>query len=907
MVAKEAEATSGKAGVPPWHAMPVAAVLGRLATTRRGLSTAEAGRRLARHGPNRVAGAPRRGALARFLAQFDNVLIYVLLGSAMVTAGLRHWVDTGVIVGVVVVNAVIGFIQEGKAERSLEAIRAMLAPQATVLREGRRMVIAAEALVPGDIVVLRAGDRVPADLRLIEARGLAIDEAPLTGESQAVEKSVAPVAEAAPLAERASMAYGGTLVTHGAAVGVVAATGTATEIGRISAMVAEVRPLSTPLLRQMAGFGRWLTGAILAVAAATFAFGVLVRGFAAGEMFMAAVGLVVAAIPEGLPAIMTIALAIGVMDMARRNAIVRRLPAVETLGSVTVICSDKTGTLTRNELMVQSLVTGFAVYEVTGDGYAPEGTFAVAGEAAAPAACADLLAAARAALLCNDAELACDEGAWTVNGDPTDGALSALAMKAGLDIAFERRVRPRTDLIPFESEHRFMATLHHDHEGHGLIYLKGAPERVLAMCADQEIAGRRAPLDSAYWSAKVEALAAAGQRVLAIAWRPATPEHRILEFRDVAQGLTLIAVFGLIDPPRPEAIAAVARCRAAGIRVKMITGDHPVTAQAIAARFALGGDDRVLTGADLDRLDDAGLSRVAGEVEVFARTAPEHKLRLVRALQGAREVVAMTGDGVNEAPALKCADIGVAMGRKGTEAAKEASEMVLADDNFATIVEAVEQGRTVYDNLRKSILFVLPTSGGEALTIVAAVVLGQALPITPVQILWVNMVTAVTLGLALAFEPTEPGVMVRPPRRPGAPILSPFLMWRVLFVSLLLLGGAFGLYEWQRGLGAGVEAARTVAVNALVAGEAVYLINCRRILARCWSPQAVFGSRPVVTAIVVVAGFQGLLTYWPVMQGLFATAAVDARGWLGIGLFAIALFILVEGEKAVSRRLGAAV
>ncbi|MGI9413937.1 MAG: HAD-IC family P-type ATPase, partial [Hyphomicrobiales bacterium] len=845
----------------------------------------------------------RRGPMRRLLAQFNNVLLYVLLGSAAVTAALGHGVDTIVILAVVLINAIIGFVQEGRAEHALEAIRTMLSPHADVRRGGRRMTVMAEMLVPGDVVLVQSGDRVPADLRLLDAKSLQIDEAALTGESVAVEKTSAPVRGDAELGDRGSMAYAGTLVTYGKGTGIVVETGARSEIGRISATLAGIEPLTTPLLRQISVFAQWLTGAILLVSAGTFAFGFLVQGYSASEMFMAAVAFAVAAIPEGMPPVMTISLAIGVTRMAQRNAIVRRLPAVEALGSVTVICTDKTGTLTRNELMVETVVTAAQSYTVTGAGYEPVGVFCLSEEPVATGDHPDLMSVARAALLCNDAELTEKDGLWELQGDPTDGALMTVGLKAGLDTRFERQSWPRMDLIPFESEHRFMASLHHDHAGHGRIYVKGAPERILDMCAGQRSDDGDVPLDRAYWLGRIEAMASQAQRVLAIADRKVSSDHRELRFEDAEDGLTLLGLFGLIDLPRTDAVEAVALCRQAGIRVKMITGDHAATAAAIAAKFGLGGTHATVTGKELDRISGDALVTVAREADVFARAMPDHKLRLVQALQADGEVVAMTGDGVNDSPALKRADIGVAMGRKGTEAAKEAAEIVLADDNFASIAHAVEEGRTVYENLKKSILFLLPTSGGEALIIVTAILLGQTLPVTPVQILWVNMITAVTLGIALAFEPTETDVMKRPPRAPDAPILSAFLTWRVAFVSLLLLAGAFGLFTWQRATGASLETARTVAVNTLVVGEIVYILNCRRIAGPSWTWDGMFGSRPILISIAIVIVFQVLITYMPFMQLLFQTAPLGAAAWAQIALFGAGLFALVELEKATLQRL----
>ena len=887
--------------VPAWHSLPAQGVLRMLATAHAGLPPDEAAQRLAEYGQNRLPAARRDSLLMRFARQFHNVLIYVLLASAFITALLAHWVDCGVIVGVVLINAIIGVIQEGKAERALDAIRNMLSPNAMVLRDGQRREIPAEQLVVGDIVLLSSGDKIPADLRLIETRQLRIEEAVLTGESEPVEKDVAAVDAHAVTGDRHCMAYSGTLVVYGQARGVVIATGAATEIGRISGMIASVDTLETPLLRQMARFGQQLTAVILLLAALTFSFGVWVRNYDWPEMFFAAVGLAVAAIPEGLPAIMTITLAIGVQRMAKRNAIIRRLPAVETLGSVTVICSDKTGTLTRNEMTVQRILTAGCVFEVSGSGYSPHGGFSVAEREVFVEDHPELIELGRAALLCNDAELHRSGNEWTLGGDPTEGALLTLAAKTGLDIAFEREALRRTDLIPFESQHRFMATLHHDLEGHAFIFLKGAPEQVLEVCQFERTNGDDRPLRFNDWQQTMQDAARKGLRLLAVAMRPTADEHHALSLADVQNGFSLLGVFGIGDPPRDEALLAVARCRSAGIAVKMITGDHLDTACAIGARFGLAADG-AMTGAEIERMDAAALRVAVTGADIFARASPEHKLALVQALQANGEVVAMTGDGVNDAPALKRADVGVAMGRKGTEAAKEAAEMVLADDNFASIAAAVEEGRTVYDNLRKSLVFVLPTNGGEAMVIVAAIFLGLTLPITPVQILWVNMVTAVTLSLALAFEPSEAGVMSRPPRDPAEPLLNAFLLWRVFFVSCLVVAGALGFFLWEQARGESIAAARTVAVNALVMGEIFYLFNCRFLFAPSYSLHGFIASRPVLISIAVVVALQALFTYVPLFQQLFGTAAIDTVAWWRILLFGVVLFVAVEIEKAVLRR-----
>jgi magnesium-transporting ATPase (P-type) len=892
--------------LPEWHSLPAQEVLVALAANSGGLTAAAALRRFEQYGPNRLPAARKDGLLLRFARQFDNILIYVLLVSAAITALLAHWVDCSVIVGVVLINAIIGVIQEGKAESALDAIRNMLSVTATVLRDGQRREIPAEQVVVGDIVLLASGDKVPADLRLLEVRQLRIEEAALTGESEPVEKSIGPVGAQAVIADRSCMAYSGTLVVYGQARGVVTATGAASEIGRISSMIAAVDTLETPLLKQMTGFGKQLTLAILLLAVFTFAFGVWFRGYDWSDMFLAAVGLAVAAIPEGLPAIMTITLAIGVQRMARRNAIIRRLPAVETLGSVTVICSDKTGTLTKNEMTVQRVLTAERVFEVSGSGYSPHGGFAVAGREVFVEDFPELIELGRAALLCNDAELhshPSSDADWHIEGDPTEGALLTLAAKSGLDIAFEREALRRADLIPFESQHRFMATLHHDLEGRGFIFLKGAPERVLEVCQFERASGEDRPLRYNDWQQAMQDAARQGLRLLAVAMHPSGREQRELSLADVQSGFSLLGVFGIGDPPRDEALLAVARCRSAGIAVKMITGDHLDTACAIGARFGLR-PEKALTGVEIEGMDAAALRVAVNEADIFARASPEHKLALVEALQANGAVVAMTGDGVNDAPALKRADVGVAMGRKGTEAAREAAEMVLADDNFASIDAAVEEGRTVYDNLKKSIVFVLPTNGGEAAVIVAAILLGLTLPITPVQILWVNMVTAISLSMALAFEPPEDAVMQRPPRAAGEPLLNAFLLWRILFVSALMVVGALGFFLWEQTRGASLEAARTVAVNALVMGEIFYLINCRYLLASSCNLRSFIDSRPIHIAVVSVVLLQALFTYAPPFQRLFGTVALDAAVWWRILLFGTLLFGVVEIEKMLFRHRG---
>ncbi len=886
----------------PWHTIAVKDAFGKLDSTPGGLSDDEIRIRSARYGPNLLTPPPSRSAWTRLLEQFRNVLIMVLLVAAAVTLAMGHWVDTAVILAVVIINAVIGFAQEGKAERALEAVRNMLSPQAMVVRGEQRLTIPAQQLVPGDVVVIQSGDRVPADLRLFDVHNLRIDESMLTGESVPVEKSIAPVPADAEQSDRFDLAYSGTLVTFGQGLGLVVETGDRSEIGRIGAMLSRVVVLSTPLTRQISRFARVLSLAILVIALFTALFGVLARNYGYGDMFLAAVGLAVAAIPEGLPAIITITLAIGVQRMASSNAIIRRLPAVETLGSVDVICSDKTGTLTRNEMMVQTLLTAEAEFEVTGSGYDPHGDIRTAGRTLPQDANAIVADLCRAAVLCNDAALTEAAGVRSVHGDPMEAALLVLGAKAGFQQSLLIEELPRTDVIPFESAHRFMATLHHDHEGSGRVYVKGATESILPRCTTQRAGAGEEPVDRQFWLRQTESIASRGQRTLAVATRAAAPDQQVLDFGDLEQGLAIIGLLGIIDPPRPEAIDAVARCRSAGIEVKMITGDHASTARAVAAQMGIDTSAGTVSGAELEAMDDEELRRSVAAHAVFARTSPEHKLRLVEALQAQRQVVAMTGDGVNDAPALKRADIGVAMGVKGSEAAKEAAEMVLADDNFATIVDAVEEGRTVYDNIRKSILFILPTNGGEALTIIAAIALGRMLPVTAVQILWVNMITAVTLALSLALEPAEPGIMQRRPRDADTPLLTPFMIWRIVFVAMLMVAATFGLFLWERAGGASIETARTVAVNMLVIAEVFYLLNTRYVTGPAFSREGLTGNRYVVWAIVAVLLCQLLFTYLPVMQLFFGSAAISPGAWLRILACGVAVFVAVELEKLVVRR-----
>lgn len=884
-----------------WHSFNIDSTLEQLQSDRNnGLTSSEAEKRLQKFGHNRLPPPRSRPAWLRFLLQFHNVLIYVMLAAAGITGMLGDWVDTGVLLAAIFVNAVIGFVQEGKAEQALDAIRNMLSLHTTVIRNGKRIEIEAEKLAPGDLVVLISGDKIPADLRLLACKGLRVNEALLTGESQAVEKNLAAVAIDAPLGDRHCMLYSGTLVVSGQATAVVVETGIRTELGRISAMLAEVQTVTTPLIRQITKFGHWLALVIVLMSAATYVIGILWHHHDSKEMFMMVVALAASAIPEGLPAIMTITLALGVRRMAKRKAIIRQLPAVETLGSVTVICSDKTGTLTRNEMTVQRVITAAQVFSVSGVGYAPQGDIHLGGAQVTISDHPELTDIARALVLCNDAQLRRHSDAtWQVVGDPTEGALLVFAAKLGLDAELERRTASRIDAIPFESEHRLMATLHPYNDDNRIIYVKGAPERIRAMCNIPhhvyETPHHAHALD--YWEVKAKEAASSGLRLLAVAVKIVGSRHTEVTFSDLRDGFTQLALIGIIDPPRDEAVMAVAACDTAGIRVKMITGDHIETARAIGASLGIGLHKHAMTGAEIEDLDDDRLQEVVLNVDVFARASPEHKLRLVQALQSTGQIVAMTGDGVNDAPALKRADVGVAMGLKGTEAAKEAADMVLADDNFATIGNAVREGRGIYDNIRKFILFMLPTNGGEALVVIAAILFELTLPMTPAQILWINMVTSSTLGLALAFEHPELDVMRRPPRDPRESLLSWFFAWRVMMVSVLMMAGSLSLFLWEMNRGSSLETARTMAVSAIVGAEMFYLINSRYIYKSVLTPEGLFGNRYALMAIAVCALLQLSYTHAPPLQALFNSTDLSYDEWLKVVSVGLVIFFIAELEK----------
>jgi Ca2+-transporting ATPase len=894
-----------------WHHLPMAEVLALLtADPDQGLDRLTVEQRLAQFGPNTITTQKGKSPLLRFLLQFHQPLIYILIASGLVTAILGEWVDSGVICGVVLVNAVVGYLQEAKAVNALAALARTMTTEALVLRQGEKVRLAATALVPGDIVFLQSGDKVPADMRLIQVRDLQIAESALTGESVPVAKDPAPMAVATDLADRHNMAYASTLVTYGQATGIVTTTGDATEVGKISQLISAAEELATPLTRKISQFSNVLLYVILGLAVATVLVGLL-RGQSFLDMFMAAVALAVGAIPEGLPAAVTITLAIGVSRMAKKRAIIRKLPAVETLGSTTVICTDKTGTLTENQMTVQEIMAGGRLHTVSGPGYNPlVGAIDLADAADAANPSPALLECLRAGLLCNDSQLLEREGAWQVQGDPTEGALLTSARKGGLSLAALTAL-PRLDTVPFESQHQYMATLHDAGGGKACpVHPKGAVEPILDRCNGQlDAHGNPIPLNQAKIHRAVEAMAAKGLRVLAFAKKELAPGTVSIVHGDVSGDLVFLGLQAMIDPPRPEAIAAVKACHAAGIQVKMITGDHPATAAAIAGQVGLyppGAmtDQPVLTGSELALLSDEALIDRAATTMVFARATPEQKLRLVEALQARGQVVAMTGDGVNDAPALKRADIGVAMGITGTEVAKEAADMVLTDDNFSSIEAAVEEGRGVFDNLVKFIVWTLPTNLGEGLVILTAIFLGVTLPILPVQILWINMTTAGFLGLALAFEPKEPGIMLRPPRPPGSPILTNSAIFRICLVSLLMLAAAFAIFSWELAAKATVAEARTAAVNVFVVIELFYLFNCRSLTKSVFQ-LGLFSNPWVIGGATAMFLLQLAYTYLPFMNRLFQSAPVDLGVWTRTVAAGVACFVIIEIEKKLVQKFTA--
>lgn len=867
------------------HADGVAATFHRLGSEpERGLDAAEAARRLSVDGPNALPEAPPRAAWKRFLDQFRNLLILILVGAAILAGLVGDWKDTIVITIVLAINAVLGFLQENRAEQSLAALKRMLVAQAKVVRGGEQVVIPAEELVVGDLVVIETGDRVPADGRLVLARSLEIDESSLTGESTPVAKDVDAVAPSAPLAERSSMAHLNTVVTRGRGELVVTATGAATEMGRLAGMLAAAGAGETPLQIQLHALGRRLA-AVAGVAVAAFLALNLLRGEPLSETLLASVALAVAAIPEGLPAVVTVTLAIGVHRLARRGAIVKRLASVETLGSTTVICSDKTGTLTLNQMTARAVVTAVGTSRVTGDGYRGDGSVEVA-----PGAADEVAAVLRGAVLCNDSIIRDGE----LMGDPTEGALVALGAKGGLVPDAVRAEARRHAEVPFDSARKLMATLH-DEGGRAVLYVKGAPDVLFARCG---------ATDDRYRD-DVERLAAEGLRVLGVARR--TLPGELLE-RPVGEDelfgyveeLELLGLVGLLDPPRAEARDAIALCRRAGIDVKMITGDHAATATAIAGQLGIRG--ATLRGADLDEMSDEQLAEVIEETGVFARVAPQHKVRLVEALRSKGHVVAMTGDGVNDAPALKTADIGVAMGITGTEVSKEAADMVLTDDDFATIVRAVEGGRTIYANIVKFVRFQLSTNVGAIFTLLGATLLGMPVPFSAIQVLWVNLIMDGPPAMALGVDPASPTAMHEPPRRPGARILSSGRLATIVLAGSVMAIGTLGVLAYGEATGT-TEHALAMAFTTFVLFQIFNVLNARSERDSVFRRESLRNGK-LWAAIAGVLVLQVLAVHVDPVQEVFGTADLTLADWGLVLAVASSVLVVEELRKLVVRRRG---
>ncbi|MDO5617640.1 cation-translocating P-type ATPase [Kocuria sp.] len=902
----------------PWAASS-SEVLEAFDSADSGLTTDQVQKRIQRHGRNELPQAKSEPAWRRFLRQFQDVLIYILLAAALLKAVSSDWVDFTVIMVVILATGLIGYVQEGRAASALASLRDMQSLEAQVKRDGEWEHVDAAEVVPGDLVRLGPGARIPADLRIIAANNVKADESALTGESEATDKDERSVSVEAQLGDRSGMLFSGTLITTGTATGVVVATGGHTEIGKISQLVADQESMDTPLNRQLDRLGKQVSLIILVLAAAMLLIGRFVHNWPGDELVSAAIGFAVAAVPEGLPALVTITLALGVQQMARRQAITRRMESVETLGSVTVICSDKTGTLTQNEMTAREAVTRDSSFTVEGTGYGPQGrVVSPEGRVVELNNDRSFDALILAAAACNDAEVRPGEDSWELVGQPTEGALTVLATKAwDPQQQQEQSQRPydieRLHQVPFDSLYKYSATLDRitphgkepEAESHLMIHVVGAPDRLLDR-SDSEMTtdGALKSLDRSYWTAQLEELSAQGLRVLAAARRPAESDAG-LERSDLDTGLTFLGLVGIVDPPRPEVEAAIRKSKDAGIRVAMITGDHPGTATAIARELGIlqpGEAANALTGAQLEAMTQDELCQAVQHVSVYARTSPEHKLRIVRALQSQGQVVAMTGDGVNDAPSITRADVGVAMGIKGTEATKEAADIVLADDNFTTIEHAVEEGRRIYDNIRKSVVFLLPSNGAQSLVIIVAVLLGWTLPLSPVQILWVNLVTAITLSLALANEPAEPGIMNRRPRATDEHVLSASSLVLVAVASLVIGGGAMYGYLVQLELTGSSEIASTTAVLTLALGQLAYLFNCRLLNTHAFTSRAWTGNRTVWISTATLVGLQLIYTYVPFMHVWFGSASLGIRQWGTAIVVAVLIFLIMEATKAAVRR-----
>jgi magnesium-transporting ATPase (P-type) len=877
---------------PDWHAATAEEVIERLGTGAAGLTSKEVESRRAKYGYNELGGEKKGGMFKAIYRQINQLLIYILLLAAVITGALGHLIDTAVILAVVLANVIIGLVQELKADKAIDALDKLVVSECTVVRDGQRFTIPSRELVIGDMVIFESGNKIPADVRLVYVKGLKVEEALLTGESVPVDKTTEPIdASIISPAEKTNMAFAGTLVSYGRGRGVVVATGNSTEVSKISDCMREAEEITTPLQKRLSAFSIYLSGAVAILAVTTFVGG-LMMGQDMVFMFLASVSIAVAVIPEGLPALVTIALAIGVRAMAARNAILRNLPSVETLGSTTVICSDKTGTLTMNQMMVSHICVGDVEFNITGSGYGLAGEFFHGGQEISPNHEPGLSRTLVAGAVCNDASLKHDGG--TV-GDPTEVALLVSAAKAGLETHLER-----LDEIPFESEIQYMATLNID-SSRRVIFLKGVPERVVAMCGSaMSRDGKTIPINTKDILERAEKLASKALRVIAIAEKEVPESLKTLENLDKS-GFVFLGLQGMIDPPRPEVIDAVRKCQDASIRIVMITGDHRTTAGAIAEKIGIAKPGcEIITGSQLEAMTDDELFNVVETCSVYARASPIHKYRIVQQLRKHGEVVAVTGDGVNDAPALKAADIGIAMGKTGTDVTKEAADMILADDNFATIVNAVEEGRHTYANLQKMLAFIIPTNIGQALAVTIAILAGLAIPLMPVHILWVNLVTSVTCTIPLALEGKEPGILQKPPRDTKAPLLGKRIIVRLIIVAATMTMGSFIAFNYMMGNGYSVEAARTVVMTTIVMMELACIFSTRSFVTPALS-RNFFSNKWVFLGVAITIILQSCVIYLPFMNKLFNTVAVEAVAWLPILLTTVALFILVESEKVVMR------
>ena len=883
----------------PWYQRSVAEKFSDLQSSSAGLTSATAHDRLQKYGPNALPQKAEKSALLKFIAHFKDVLIYILLAAAVITAIMGHWVDTFVILGVAVINALIGFIQESNAEKSLKSIQNMLANEAMLVRDGKQVTVPTREIVVGDVVMLRPGDKIPADLRLFEVNNLRVEEAILTGESTVVSKSIDTLSGEKSLGDRLNLAFSGTTVSSGTAAGVVIASGGDTELGHINEMISGIKEVKTPLLVQIDKLGKAIFFIILLMMVALFIFGYLLRDIPLGELSLSVISLAVAAVPEGLPAIISIILSLGVQSMARSQAIIRKLPTVETLGAMSVICSDKTGTLTMNEMTVKAVVLAKSRWRVSGNSYEPKGEIvAEQGAAGSISAAQDPLFQQflRAVDTCNESQLRQDsQGHWTIVGGPTEGALKVLAAK-GLTATGAVEVVSK---LPFDSLYKYMSVSCVAGD-ESYVLLTGAPDVLLNLCQQQQTPEGAEPIDRAYWDAAITTYASEGLRTVAAAWKKTAAPVTALDHDELKHDMVLLGLACMMDPPRPEAIAAIDECQQAGIRVKMITGDHQETAMAIGQMLGIGNSQAAITGYQLEHMSDAELAEAAKTYDIFARTSPEHKLRLVKALEASGEIVGMTGDGVNDAPALKQANVGIAMGIKGTEVTKEAADMILADDNFATIAAAVKEGRRVYDNLKKTILFIMPTNLAQGLLIIIAILMGNLLPLTPVQILWMNMATSATLSFGLAFEPAEANAMRRPPRNVKAQVMDGYAIWRVVFVGLLISISAFVLEAWLQPRGYSAEFIRTVLLQMLVTAQWAYMLNCRN--ADGFSlDRGLLKNRGIWLVTLVLIVLQAIIIYVPLMNTLFGTRPLPINYWLISLIVSVIIFFVVEIEKRLTR------